>query len=148
MDLALVEPRTAVALPPRSVTRLGRPVRVPAILAWMVVAIATITALAYWDEERESTAALDEFAQEQLTLAESLSASLEDDNPAPAGTVECTARSAPTTACPRLRTTSIAPATNRPQRGPSGGAAPSSATSTVPGSSAERARTTRSVFGT
>ncbi len=78
MDLALVDSRTAGALPPRSVTRLGRPVRVPAILAWMLLAIATVTALAYWDEERESTAALDEFAQEQLTLAESLTASLEE----------------------------------------------------------------------
>ena len=44
------------------------------ILAWMVVAIAAFTALAYWDEERESKAALDDIAQEQTTLAVSLSA--------------------------------------------------------------------------
>jgi signal transduction histidine kinase len=42
----------------------------------MVLAIALVTALAYWDEERESKAALDDFAQEQTTLATSLSAGI------------------------------------------------------------------------
>ena len=32
-------------------------------LAWMLVAIVAFTALAYWDEERESKAALEDFAE-------------------------------------------------------------------------------------
>jgi signal transduction histidine kinase len=52
--------------------------RTSSILAWMVIAIALVTALAYWDEERESQAALDDFAHEQTTLAVSLSAGLGD----------------------------------------------------------------------
>jgi signal transduction histidine kinase len=43
----------------------------------MLVAMAAVTALAYWDEQRESKAALNDFAHEQVTLAESLAASLE-----------------------------------------------------------------------
>jgi two-component system NtrC family sensor kinase len=52
--------------------------RARVILAWMVVAIAFVTALAYWDEERESSTALDDFAHEQTTLAVSLAAGLGD----------------------------------------------------------------------
>jgi two-component system, NtrC family, sensor kinase len=51
-------------------------VRTTSILAWMIVAIVSVTALAYWDEERESKAALSDFALEQTTLAVSLSAAL------------------------------------------------------------------------
>jgi signal transduction histidine kinase len=47
------------------------------ILLWMALAIALVTALAFWDEERESKAALDDFAAEQTTLAASLAASPE-----------------------------------------------------------------------
>ncbi len=54
-------------------------VRTTSILAWMVVAIALFTALAYWDEERESKAALSDFALEQTTLAMSLSAALAEE---------------------------------------------------------------------
>ncbi len=46
------------------------------ILWWMVLAIAVVTALAYWDEERESGAALDDFAQEQAKLAQAVSVAL------------------------------------------------------------------------
>jgi two-component system NtrC family sensor kinase len=46
------------------------------ILWLMLVAIALIAALAFLDEERESAAALSDFAQEQATLAQSLAASL------------------------------------------------------------------------
>jgi signal transduction histidine kinase len=51
----------------------------------MVVAIAVVTAFAYWDEERESRAALDDFATEQATLALSLSAGSGDGSLALAG---------------------------------------------------------------
>ncbi len=50
--------------------------KTPSIVAWMLLAMALITALAYWDEQRESKAALDDFTQEQVTLAESVAASL------------------------------------------------------------------------
>jgi signal transduction histidine kinase len=43
----------------------------------MLLAVATIAALAYWDEEREAAAALEDFAQEQATLASSLAAELD-----------------------------------------------------------------------
>jgi signal transduction histidine kinase len=67
MDVAL--PRAFAA-----VRRSG--VRTPSILLWMALAIAVVTALAYWDEDRESQAALDDFAAEQTTVAASLAASL------------------------------------------------------------------------
>jgi hypothetical protein len=55
---------------------------------WMLVALALVSGLAYWDEERESKAALEDFAAEQSTLASSLaaglSAHLAASRPAPA----------------------------------------------------------------
>jgi signal transduction histidine kinase len=42
----------------------------------MFVVLVLVTALAYWDEKRESVAALDDFAVEQSTLASSLAAGL------------------------------------------------------------------------
>jgi two-component system NtrC family sensor kinase len=42
----------------------------------MFVVLVLVTALAYWDEKRESVAALDDFAAEQSTLASSLAAGL------------------------------------------------------------------------
>jgi signal transduction histidine kinase len=42
----------------------------------MFAAMTAVIALAYWDEQRESNAALQDFAKEQATLAESLAASL------------------------------------------------------------------------
>jgi signal transduction histidine kinase len=53
-------------------------VKTPSIVAWMLVAMAVVTALAYWDEQRESKAALDDFTEEQVTLAESLAYSLRE----------------------------------------------------------------------
>jgi signal transduction histidine kinase len=38
----------------------------------MAASVAVVALLAYWDEQRESTAALDDFAQEQATLAASV----------------------------------------------------------------------------
>jgi signal transduction histidine kinase len=42
----------------------------------MLLAVASVAALASWDEERESSAALDDFAQEQATLAGSIASEL------------------------------------------------------------------------
>jgi signal transduction histidine kinase len=42
----------------------------------MFLVVALVTALAYWDDERESAAALEDFAAEQSTLASSLAAGL------------------------------------------------------------------------
>ena len=42
----------------------------------MVLVIALVAGLACWDEQRESRAALDDFAAEQSTLASSLAAGL------------------------------------------------------------------------
>jgi signal transduction histidine kinase len=42
----------------------------------MLLVLALVTGLAYWDEERESEAALEDFAAEQSTLASSLAAGL------------------------------------------------------------------------
>ena len=50
-------------------------VRAP-LLAWMVLAIAIVAALAYWDEQRESADALVDFAAEQATLATGVSVAL------------------------------------------------------------------------
>ncbi|HEX7672395.1 MAG TPA: HAMP domain-containing sensor histidine kinase [Polyangiaceae bacterium] len=42
----------------------------------MVAVVGAVAAIAYWDEERESAAALGEFAREQTTLARSLTSAL------------------------------------------------------------------------
>ena len=59
---------------PRS--RSGAAVKTRSIVVWMVLAIVAIAALAYWDEERESQSALDDFAHEQTMLAIALSSTL------------------------------------------------------------------------
>ena len=61
-----------------SEARGSRPVKTTSIVAWMLLAIAVVTALAYWDEQRESKAALDDFAEEQTTLAVALSAGIRE----------------------------------------------------------------------
>ncbi len=43
----------------------------------MVLAVAAVAALAFWDEQRESAAALDDFAHDQAALAGSVAAELE-----------------------------------------------------------------------
>lgn len=50
--------------------------RSPLIAVGMAVAIVVIAALAWWDGDRESTAALEDFSQEQATLAVSAAADL------------------------------------------------------------------------
>jgi signal transduction histidine kinase len=43
----------------------------------MLAAIAAVASLAYWDDERESAAALEDFAQEQATLARGVASNIE-----------------------------------------------------------------------
>jgi len=50
---------------------------VPPVVWAMIAAVIAVAAVAYWDEERESTAALEDFAQEQATLARSVAGELE-----------------------------------------------------------------------
>src|SRR5262249_1735704 len=53
------------------------------LIGAMVLAVALVAALAFWDTERESAAALDDFAAEQTTLATSASADLGARAPSP-----------------------------------------------------------------
>lgn len=46
------------------------------LMSWMVLAIVVVVGLAFWDEERESRAALDDFALEQAKLAKSVAGAL------------------------------------------------------------------------
>jgi two-component system, NtrC family, sensor kinase len=62
------------------------------ILAWMVVAIALVTGLAYWSEEREAHQALQDFAREQTTLAVSLGGALHEELEARRSTTVAQAR--------------------------------------------------------
>ncbi|HVY48873.1 MAG TPA: HAMP domain-containing sensor histidine kinase, partial [Minicystis sp.] len=39
------------------------------VIAWMLLAVGALAALAHWDEQRESAAALDDFAREQAMVA-------------------------------------------------------------------------------
>src|SRR5450755_1322112 len=57
-------------------TSSAPPRRRVALQASMLLVLALVTGLAYWDEERESKAALEDFAAEQSTLAASLAANL------------------------------------------------------------------------
>ena len=50
--------------------------KTPPVLAWMILAIAVVALLAYWDEQRESADALDDFASEQAALANGVSIAL------------------------------------------------------------------------
>ncbi len=47
-----------------------------ALVAWMLAAIVAVAAIAYWDEQREFAAALEDFASEQTALAEAVSTTL------------------------------------------------------------------------
>src|SRR5690242_20739864 len=50
--------------------------RPPAVVAAMLLAIVAIAALAYWDERRESSTALAEFADEHAAIAVAAGAAL------------------------------------------------------------------------
>lgn len=49
---------------------------VPALVVWMIAAIAAVAGLAYWDLQRESRAALEDFADDQAWLAHAVSRAL------------------------------------------------------------------------
>ncbi len=56
------------------------------IVVWVVVAIAALGGLEYWDEQREAGMALDDFAAEQATVAHGAAAALQaciDSGPVP-----------------------------------------------------------------
>lgn len=59
-----------------STTNSQSRLRAPALVIWMIVAIAAVASLAYWDEQREARAALDDFADDQAWLAQALSRAL------------------------------------------------------------------------
>jgi signal transduction histidine kinase len=46
------------------------------LVVWMLVAIAVVTGMAWWDEQREAEAALEDLQSEQSVLAESIAAAL------------------------------------------------------------------------
>lgn len=54
----------------------GETSRAASLVGLMLLAVAIVAALAFWDEQRESAAALDDFAQEQATLADSVASEL------------------------------------------------------------------------
>ena len=65
MDIASLPLHVRIERP-----RVDRPAtKTPPVLLWMLLAIAMVAALAYWDARRESAAALNDFAEEQATLA-------------------------------------------------------------------------------
>jgi len=59
-----------------SITPAVRSARKPPILALMILSILLLGVIALWDEERESAAALDEFAAEQSALAREAASAL------------------------------------------------------------------------
>lgn len=61
---------------PRPRSAEGSPRPATPLAGLMLLAIALVTALAFWDEQRESAAALDDFADEQGTLAGSIASEL------------------------------------------------------------------------
>ena len=74
MDLALHPARQQVARE-RSFT-VNVTAKGSSILLWMVLAIAALGAVALWDEQRESSLALGEFAQNQASTARSVASVL------------------------------------------------------------------------
>ena len=62
--------------PAPGVQGTASPARPWALASWMFIAIAIVTGLAWWDEQREADAALRDLETEQTVLAASLAASL------------------------------------------------------------------------
>jgi two-component system, NtrC family, sensor kinase len=58
------------------------------LIAAMFLAIALVAALAYWDEERESAVALQDFAEEQATLARGVASNLKPSEAAHLQSIE------------------------------------------------------------
>jgi two-component system, NtrC family, sensor kinase len=74
MDLALHPARQRVFMERTFVVNVTA--KGSSILVWMVLAIAALGAAALWDEQRESSLALDEFAQDQASTARSVASVL------------------------------------------------------------------------
>jgi two-component system NtrC family sensor kinase len=51
-------------------------VKTPSLMLWMVLAIGAVAVFAYWDEQREFAAALNDFAGEQTALAQAIATTL------------------------------------------------------------------------
>ncbi|MEO7034109.1 MAG: HAMP domain-containing sensor histidine kinase [Polyangiaceae bacterium] len=60
----------------RTLSPEPRPVRTGALRSWMVLAILAVAAFAYWDEQREFSAALHDFASEQTAIAKTIATTL------------------------------------------------------------------------
>ena len=75
--LVQVQKLLVSSIPPHA----SRALPAPPLVLWMAMSIAAVTALAYWDEERESRAALEDFAREQETLAHGVAAALSVSHP-------------------------------------------------------------------
>jgi two-component system, NtrC family, sensor kinase len=54
----------------------ARVVKTPSLMLWMVLTIGAVAAIAYWDEQREFAAALQDFAGEQAALARAIAPTL------------------------------------------------------------------------
>lgn len=67
-----------VTSPPLLTPRRTSGIGVKALVVWMIVAIVSVGALAYFDQRREARAALDDFADDQAWLADALSRALEE----------------------------------------------------------------------
>jgi signal transduction histidine kinase len=76
MDSAVVAFRSSLVGSSVEGKAAGPQVKTSSIFGWMLIAMAAVTALAYWDEQRESKAALEDFAREQVALAGALATSL------------------------------------------------------------------------
>src|SRR5262249_35866868 len=61
------------------------PIRRLGLIGVMAATVAAVAAVAYWDADRESAAALQDFADEQATLARALGAALQVPAAAGAG---------------------------------------------------------------
>jgi len=81
--LGMERQETGRVFPGDEVRRLAS--RTPWLALAMVGAVCAVGAAAYWDEERESAAALEDFAQEQSTLARSVAAAIQSRLAAGAG---------------------------------------------------------------
>ncbi len=76
MDGALPE-KSLDSRAPHGVARRATVARPIGVLVGMAMSIVTIATLAYWDERRESAASLEDFAQEQTTIASAAATALE-----------------------------------------------------------------------
>lgn len=71
MSIRPVRPAPAAQQPP-----MEGLLRAISLVASMIVSVGLVAALAFWDSQRESSASLDDFAQEQAMLAESVASEL------------------------------------------------------------------------